>query len=89
MLNITMLKNNHFSLVCNLIQILHLIHRSQIVTRSGSSGSDRAAPDVSPATCPSPATTQATSSTTGRKRKRSSPAQASKGKRADTDPDSR
>ena len=65
MLNITMLKNNHFSLVCNLIQFLNLIHRSQIVTRSGSSGSDRAAPDLSPATGPSPAPTQATSSATG------------------------
>ena len=89
MLNITMLKNNHFSLVCNLIQFLNLIHRSQIVTCSGSSGSDRAAPDLSPATGPSPAPTQATSSATARKRKRSSTAQASKGKRADTDPDSR
>ena len=84
MLNITMLKNNHFSLVCNLIQILNLIHRSQRVTQSGSSGSDRSAPDVSQGTCPSPSTTQPTSAATSRKRKRSSPVQ-----RADTDPESR
>ena len=80
MLNITMLKNNHFSLVCNLIQILNLIIRSQRVTRSGSGGSDRSAPD----TRPSPSTTQPTSATTSRKRKRSSPVQ-----RADRDPESR
>ena len=80
MLNITMLKNNHFSLVCNLIQILNLIHRSQRVTRSGSGGSDRSAPDTRPPT----STTQPTSATTSRKRKRSSPVQ-----RADTDPESR
>ena len=80
MLNITMLKNNHFSLVCNLIQILNLIHRSQRVTRSGSGGSDRSATDTRPPT----STTQPTSTTTSRKRKRSSPVQ-----RADTDPESR